>query len=165
MSQDDRLRIVAATAGDAAVVLRMIEGLAEYERLSDRVAATEETIRQQLFGPKPAAEVCLAYLGDEPVGFAVFFGSFSTFACKPGIYVEDLFVEPKWRGRGFGRQLLGYVAKIGVARGCDRMNWVVLPWNEPAIEFYRRLGAEPVTEWEGLKIAGEALERLARERE
>jgi len=141
----------------------MIKGLAEYEKLSHRVVATEAKIREQLFGRHPAAEVCLAYLGDEPVGFAVFFPSFSTFACQPGIYLEDLFIEPAWRSRGFGRQLLAHVAKTGVARGCDRMNWAVLPWNEPAIEFYRRLGAERVTEWEGFKIAGEAFERLARE--
>jgi GNAT superfamily N-acetyltransferase len=162
MSQGDRLRIVAATASDAAVVLRMIEGLAEYERLSDRVAATEETICQQLFGPKPAAEVCLAYLGDEPVGFAVFFGSFSTFACRPGIYLEDVFVEPEWRRRGVGQRLLAHVANIGAARGCQSMNWAVLPWNEPAIRFYRRLGAEKVTEWDGFRIDGEAFGRLAR---
>ena len=161
----ERLRIVAATGNDTAVVLRMIEGLAEYEKLSDRVRATEAGLREHLFGPSPAAEVSLAYLGEEPVGFAVFFPSFSTFACQPGIYLEDLFIEPAWRGRGFGRQLLAHVAKIGVARGCDRMNWAVLPWNEPAIEFYRRLGAERVTEWDGFKIAGEAFERLAREGE
>jgi GNAT superfamily N-acetyltransferase len=165
VGSDERLRIVQATAGDAAVVLRMIKGLAEYEKLSDRVVATEATIREQLFGAKPAAEVCLAYVGDEAVGFAVFFPSFSTFACRPGIYVEDLFIEPKWRGRGFGRQLLAHVARTGVARGCDRMNWAVLPWNESAIDFYRRLEAERVTEWEGFKIAGEAFERLAREGE
>src|SRR5438045_1978350 len=101
--------MVPATAGDAAVVLGMIKGLAEYEKLSDRVVATEPTIREQLFGAKPAAEVCLAYVGDEAVGFAVFFPSFSTFACRPGIYLEDLFIEPAWRGRGFGRQLLAHV--------------------------------------------------------
>jgi GNAT superfamily N-acetyltransferase len=161
--EDERLRIVAATERDMSVVLRMINGLAQYERLSNRVVATEDNLRSFLFGPKPAAEVCLAYLADEPVGFAVFFPSFSTFACRPGIYLEDLFIETKWRGRGFGRQLLAHVAKIGIARGCDRMNWAVLPWNERAIEFYRRLGAERVTEWDGFKIAGEAFERLARD--
>ena len=130
---DERLMIVTATANDTAVVLRMIKGLAEYERLSDRVVATEAKLREQLFGPNPAAEVCLAYVGEEPVGF--------------------------------GRQLLAHVAKIGVARGCDRMNWAVLPWNESAIDFYCRLGAEKVTEWEGFTIEGAAFERLARDRE
>jgi GNAT superfamily N-acetyltransferase len=165
MAHDERLRIVAATGKDTAILLRMIRGLAEYETMSDRVTGTEATLREHLFGPRPVAEACLVYVGDEPIGFAVFFSSFSTFACRPGLYLEDLFIEPQWRGRGFGRQLLAHVAKTGVERGCDRMNWAVLPWNEPAIEFYRRLGAERVTEWDGFKIAGEAFERLARERE
>jgi GNAT superfamily N-acetyltransferase len=160
--RDIRLTIAAATERDTLVVLRMIRGLAEYEKLSDRVTATEEGLRQHLFGNRPAAEVCLAHVDDEPVGFAVFFGSFSTFACRPGIYLEDLFIEPKWRGHGFGRRLLAHVAKIGVERGCDRMNWAVLPWNAPASQFYRRLGAEKVTEWDTFRIAGEAFERLAR---
>jgi GNAT superfamily N-acetyltransferase len=159
----DNVRIVAATENDTPTILHMIRGLAEYEKLSDRVTATEATLREQLFGPRPAAEVCLVYVGDEPIGFAVFFWSFSTFASRPGLYLEDLFIQPKWRGRGFGRQLLVHVAKLAVARGCDRMNWAVLPWNQPAIDFYRRLGAEKVTEWEGFKIAGEAFERLARD--
>jgi len=162
MSHDERLRIVAATEKDTAIILRMIRALADYEKLSDRVVATEAGLREQLFGPKAAAEVSLALVGDEAVGFAVYFASFSTFACRPGIYLEDLFIDPKWRGRGFGRQLLAHVARIAAVRGCDRMNWAVLPWNQPAIDFYRRLGAEKVTEWEGFKIAGEAFERLAR---
>jgi GNAT superfamily N-acetyltransferase len=162
MSAHERARIVAATEKDTAIILAMIRGLAEYEKMSDRVIATEAALREQLFGPRPAAEVCLVYVGNEPIGFAVFFWSFSTFACRPGLYLEDLFIQPKWRGRGFGRQLLAHVAKIAAARGCDRMNWAVLPWNQPAVDFYRRLGAEKVTEWEGFKIAGEAFERLAR---
>jgi len=158
----DNVRIVAATEKDTPTILHMIRGLAEYEKLSDRVTATEAALRQQLFGPKPAAEVCLVYVDDEAIGFAVFFSSFSTFACRPGVYLEDLFIQPKWRGRGFGRQLLAHVARIGVERGCDRMNWAVLPWNQTAIDFYHRLGAEKVTEWESFKIAGEPFERLAR---
>jgi len=159
----DNVRIVAATEKDTPTILHMIRGLAEYEKLSDRVTATEAALREQLFGPRPAAEVCLVYVGDEPIGFAVFFWSFSTFAGRPGLYLEDLFIQPKWRRRGFGRQLLAYVAKIAALRGCDRMNWAVLPWNQPAIEFYRRLGAEKVTEWETFRIAGGAFERLAGE--
>lgn len=155
-------KVVPATAKDTPILLRMIRGLAEYEKLSDRVVATEAALREQLFGARPAAEACLIYVEEEPVGFAVFFSTFSTFACRPGIYLEDLFIEPKWRGRGYGRRLLAHVANIGVARGCDRMSWAVLPWNQPAIDFYRRLGADQVTEWETFSIAGEAFERLAR---
>jgi GNAT superfamily N-acetyltransferase len=162
MSANDGLRIVPATANDSAVILRMIKGLAEYEKLSDRVTATETSLREQLFGAAPAAEVCLAFVGDQPVGFAVFHGTFSTFACRPGLYLEDVFVEPQWRRRGIGHRLLAHVASIGAARGCHSMNWAVLPWNEPAIQFYRRLGAEKVTEWDGFRIEGEAFGRLAR---
>jgi GNAT superfamily N-acetyltransferase len=163
MSSGERLRIAPATINDTAIVLRMIKGLAEYERLSDRVTATEHALREQLFGPSPAAEVCLGFVGDEPVGFAVFHGTFSTFACRPGIYLEDLFVEPEWRGRSFGHQLFAHVARIGAARGCHMMSWAVLPWNEPAIAFYRRLGAEKITEWDAYRIAGDAFSSLARE--
>jgi GNAT superfamily N-acetyltransferase len=162
MRTDERLRIVPATANDSAVILRMIKGLAEYEKLSDRVTATENAVREQLFGARPAAEVCLAFVGEQPVGLAVFHGTFSTFACRPGIYLEDVFVEPQWRSRGVGRRLLAHVANIGATRGCQSMNWAVLPWNEPAIRFYRQLGAEKVTEWDGFRIAGEAFSRLAR---
>jgi GNAT superfamily N-acetyltransferase len=164
MRPDERVRIVPATVNDTAVILRMIKGLADYERLSDRVTATENALREQLFGAKPAAEVCLAFVGEEPVGFAVFHGTFSTFACRPGIYLEDIFVEPQWRSRGIGHRILAHVAGIGAARGCQSMTWAVLPWNEPAIRFYRRLGAEKVTEWDGFRIAGEAFGTLARER-
>lgn len=159
----DNVRIVAATEKDTPIILHMIRRLAEYEKLSDHVTATEHGLSEHLFGDTPAAEVCLAYAGEQPVGFAVFFRTFSTFACRPGIYLEDLFVDPNWRGRGIGRRLLAHVADVGVTRGCDRMNWAVLPWNRTAIDFYRRLGAEKVTEWETFRIAGEALENLAGE--
>jgi len=159
---DEALTIRAATERDTPIVLRLIKALAEYERMADRVTATEERLREYLFGPQPVADVLLAFAGDEPAGYALFFPNFSTFACRPGIYLEDLFVDPKWRGRGLGKQLLARVARIGVERGCDRMNWVVLPWNEPAIEFYNRLGAAKITEWDGFGITGEAFERLAR---
>jgi GNAT superfamily N-acetyltransferase len=162
VQHQESLRIVTATASDTPIILRMIKGLAEYEKLADRVTATETAPREQLFGPTPAAEVCLAFLGEQPVGFAVFHGTFSTFACRPGIYLEDLYVEPQWRGRGYGRRLLAHVARVAAVRGCQTMTWAVLPWNEPAITFYRRLGAEKVTEWEGFRIAGDAFSRLAR---
>jgi len=148
----DDVRIVAATEKDTAIILHMIRGLAEFERLSDHVTATEAALREQLFGPRPAAEACLLYVGDEPVGFAVFFHTFSTFASRPGMYLEDLFVGPKFRNRGFGRQLFAHVAKIGAERGCRTMKWAVLSWNEPAIEFYRRLGANKVTEWDTFEL-------------
>lgn len=142
----------------------MMRGLAEYEKLSDRVTATETALREQLFGRDAAAEVCLAFVGEEPVGLAVFHGTFSTFACRPGLYLEDLYIEPQWRGRGYGRRLLAHVASLGAARGCQTMSWAVLPWNEPAINFYRRLGAEKVIEWETFRLEGEAFKRLARQR-
>ena len=148
----DDVRIVAASEKETPIILHMIRGLAEFEKLSHCVTATEASLREQLFGPKPAAEVCLLYVGDEPVGFAAYFHTFSTFTSRPGMYLEDLFVVPQWRGRGFGQQLFAYVAKIGAGRGCRTMKWVVLPWNEPAIEFYRRLGANKVTEWDTFEL-------------
>lgn len=157
---DAPFRIVAATADDAGTILRMIRGLAEFERLTDRVTATETTLRQQLFGERPAAEACLAFVADEAIGFAVFHGTFSTFAGRPGIYLEDLYVEPQWRGHGYGRQLFEHVARVGAARGCHAMSWAVLPWNERAISFYRRLGAEKMTEWETFRLAGDAFDRI-----
>jgi len=155
--------IEPATERDVPVLLRMIEGLAEYERLSHLVAATEEGLRAALIGPRPAAEAIIARAGDEAIGFAVYFPTFSTFAGRPGIYLEDLYVEPHWRRRGVGRKLLAYVARVAAARGCDKLHWSVLDWNEPALRFYRRLGAEPVTDWVGYGLAGEAFSRLARE--
>jgi GNAT superfamily N-acetyltransferase len=161
VSTDTPLRIVSATANDTSIILRMIKGLAEYERLSDRVTATEDALRDQLFGANAAAEVCLAFVDDEPVGFAVYHGTFSTFACRPGIYLEDLYVEPQWRSRGVGRELLEHVARAGASRGCQTMSWAVLPWNQGAIDFYRRIGAEKVTEWDTFRLTGKAFNDLA----
>jgi len=161
VSTDTPLRIAAATATDTPIILRMIKGLAEYERLSDCVTATEDALRDHLFGATAAAEVCLAFVGDEPVGFAAYHGTFSTFAGRPGIYLEDLYVEPQWRGRGFGRRLLEHVARAGAARGCRTMSWAVLPWNQHAIEVYRRIGAEKVTDWDTFRLAGKAFNDLA----
>jgi GNAT superfamily N-acetyltransferase len=155
------LRIVPATEQDVPVILRMIEALAEYERLRHAVTATEAQLRTSLFGPSPAADVLLGYAGTEPVAFAVFFQNFSTFLGRPGLYLEDLFVVPAWRKHGFGRQMLRRLAEIAVERGCGRMEWSVLDWNEPAIRFYRSLGALPMDDWTVFRVTGESLQRLA----
>ena len=159
--QDD-FRIKPATAGDVPAILRMIKALAEYERLSHLVVATEAGLGAALFGPRPAAEVVIGYAGDDPAGFAVFFPNFSTFLGKPGLYLEDLFVEPRWRRRGLGRTLLKYVAGVATARSCGRLEWSVLDWNEPSIRFYRSIGAEPLQDWTIFRLTDEALSRLAR---
>jgi len=150
----------AATA-DAGVVLTFIRKLAEYEKLSHDVVATESTLRATLFGAKPYAEVVLAELDGTPVGFALYFYNFSTFLAKPGLYLEDLFVDPECRGRGVGKALLIYLAKLAKARGCGRFEWSVLDWNESAISFYKSLGAVPMDEWTIFRETGEALTALA----
>ena len=155
------VRIDAATETDVPLILRFIRELAEYERLSHEVVATEERLRETLFGPRRAAEVVIASSGDEPVGFALYFATYSTFLARPGIYLEDLFVLPAWRGHGIGRALLTYLARLAVQRGCGRLEWAVLDWNEPAIGFYRRLGARPLDDWTTFRLTGEALTKLA----
>jgi len=155
------IRIDPATEHDVAALLKLIRGLAEYERLSDRVVATEESLHAAFFGERPVAEAVLARVGSEPVGSAVFFLTFSTFAGRTNLYLEDLYVEPQWRRRGVGRKLLARVSRIAVERGCGQMNWSVLGWNEPALDFYRAFGAEPVQDWVGYRLAGEAFKRLA----
>lgn len=156
------LTIREATRADVPVVLEFIRALAEYERLSHEVVATEELLTSALFGARPVAEVLIAALDDEPAGFALYFHNFSTFLGRPGIYLEDLFVDPELRGNGIGRALLQRLASIAVERGCGRLEWSVLDWNEPAIGFYRRLGAEPMDEWTVNRLSGDALLRLAR---
>jgi GNAT superfamily N-acetyltransferase len=151
-----------ATREDVPLIHRFIRELAEYERLAHTVVATEEALRETLFGPKPAAEVVLAFDGNEPVGFALFFHNYSTFLAKPGLYLEDLFVLPERRGHGYGRALLVHLARIALERGCGRFEWAVLDWNEPAIGFYRKLGAEPQDDWTVFRVTGDALARLAR---
>jgi GNAT superfamily N-acetyltransferase len=157
------LRIERATERDVPLILRLIRGLADYERLSHEVTATEQGLRETLFGAQPSAEVLLAYAGDEPAGFALFFHNFSTFVGKPGLYLEDLFVVPKFRGHGCGKALLAHLAKIAIERRCGRFEWTVLDWNEPAIGFYKKLGAESLDDWTVFRIAGDALRRLADE--
>ncbi len=155
------LRIAPATERDAAIVLGFIRKLAEYEKLSHMVVATEENIREHVFGPHHVAEVLLAYWNEEPAGFALYFRNFSTFLGQSGIYLEDLFVEPSHRGRGIGKALLKRLAKIAVERGYGRLEWAVLDWNTPSIEFYRGLGAVPLDEWTAYRLTGDALQRLA----
>jgi GNAT superfamily N-acetyltransferase len=130
----------------------MIRALAEYERMSNDVAATEEGLRAALFGPRPFGEVVIGSLDGQPVGYALFFHNFSTFRGAPGLYLEDLFVYPEHRGRGYGKRLLEYVAGVAVARGCHRFEWAVLDWNEPAIAFYRKAGAVILDEWRVCRV-------------
>jgi GNAT superfamily N-acetyltransferase len=154
-------RIEPAIASDVPVLLDLIKALAAYEKLTHEVVATESDLHAALFGPRPAAEAAIAYAGDEPAGFAVFFHNFSTFLGRPGMYLEDLFVQPRWRGRGLGRLLMAHVAKIAVERRCGRLEWSVLDWNEPAIGFYRRLGARPMDDWTVYRLTGDRLRALA----
>ena len=155
------LRIVPATAGDVPLVLAFIRELAEYEHLGHEVVATEPRLRETLFGPRPAAEVVFAYEGDRPVGFALFFPNYSTFLARPGLYLEDLFVRPESRHRGVGRRLMAYLAAVALERDWGRLEWRVLDWNEPAVRFYRRLGAEPLDDWTVFRVAGAGLRQLA----
>ena len=145
------------------MILSFIRQLAEYERLSHEAVMTEDVVRESLFGSRPAAEVLLGYSGDRPVAFAVFFHNFSTFLGRSGLYLEDLFVIPEMRGKGFGRALLVELAKIARERECGRFEWAVLDWNEPAIEFYKAIGAVPMDDWTIFRVTGEALKRLAGE--
>ena len=156
-----RLRIQRATSQDVPVILDLIRGLAEYERLSHEVAATEHGLRETLFGSRPAAEVVVCYLGEEPAGFALFFHNYSTFLGRPGIYLEDLFVDEQHRGKGFGKALLVYLARLTKERNCGRLEWAVLDWNEPSINFYKSLGARSMDEWNVFRLTGETLDRVA----
>ena len=157
-----QVTIVPARRQDVPLILALITGLAEYERLSHEVVATEALLEDSLFGPRPAAEVVIARAGDEAIGFALFFHNYSTFLGRRGIYLEDLFVVPEWRGRGIGRRLLQHLARLAVERGCGRFEWSVLSWNEPAIGFYQKLGAEVMEDWRICRVTGDALVRLAK---
>jgi GNAT superfamily N-acetyltransferase len=157
-----KIRIVPAAEQDLPVILDLIYALAEYEKLAEGVTATEERLRETLFGSKPAAEVLLAHWDRECAGFAVFFPTYSTFLAQAGLYLEDLYVKPHLRGKGIGLALLRSLARIATERDCGRLEWGVLKWNEPAIQFYRKLGAVPLDEWTQYRLAGEALESAAR---
>jgi GNAT superfamily N-acetyltransferase len=156
------LRIREAVPADVPVLASLIRELAEYERLLPEVSMTEERLAAHLFGPRPYAEVAIAEDQDgRPLGFALFFHNFSTFLGLPGIYLEDLYVRPGNRGRGVGRALLEHIARVARQRGCGRLDWSVLKWNEPAIGFYQRLGARANSDWTGYRLEGDALARLA----
>jgi GNAT superfamily N-acetyltransferase len=157
------LEIRFANEDDAPLVLSFIKRLAEYERLSHEVVATEEVLRETLFGERRVAEVLLGYSDGEPAAFALFFHNFSTFLGKPGIYLEDLFVMPEHRGSGFGKEMLRYLARLAKERDCGRLEWWVLDWNEDAIRFYKSLGAVPMDEWTVFRVAGNSLDSLADE--
>ncbi len=155
------VRIDPATPDDVPLLLRLIRALADYERMTDQVVATEADVRVALFGDTPAAEAAIARVGGEAVGFALWFYNYSTFLGRQGLYLEDLFVLPEQRGRGIGRALLIHLARVAVSRNCGRMDWSVLNWNDPAIRFYRSLGAQPMDEWTVYRLTGDALTRLA----
>ncbi|MDB5313351.1 MAG: N-acetyltransferase [Gemmataceae bacterium] len=155
------MMIRSATPTDVPTIAGLIRGLAEYERLTHVVALDEARLRDHLFGPRPYAEVLLAEKAGAVIGFALFFHNYSTFLGQPGIYLEDLFVEPAERGRGHGKALLRALAELAVDRGCGRLEWAVLDWNEPSIRFYQSIGAKPLDEWTGYRLTGDALRGLA----
>jgi GNAT superfamily N-acetyltransferase len=155
------LTIRPATEADVSLVLAFIRGLAEYEHLSHLVTATEETLRDALFGARPGAEVLLAFETGTPVGFAVFFHNFSTFLGRRGLWLEDIYIDPAFRRKGYGRSLLLHVARIAYERGCGRFEWSALDWNTPAIEFYKGLGAIPLDDWTIFRATGAALQKMA----
>jgi GNAT superfamily N-acetyltransferase len=160
-SSQQEFRIRSATVEDCELLLQMILELADYERLTNQVSATAETLQESLFGDKPAASVVFAEAGNETAGYALFFSTFSTFTGKAGLYLEDIYVRPQWRGRGLGKKLIQHVAQVAVEQDCPRLEWSVLDWNQPAIDFYRRLGAVPLSEWVGQRLSGAALKAVA----
>lgn len=163
LTRIEGFRLRPAVEDDVPLILRFIRALAEYEKLPHEVVATEEVLRESLFGARRSAEVVLGFDGDEPVAFALFFHNFSTFLGRPGLYLEDLYVDPSSRGRGFGRVLLAYLAHLALERGCGRLEWWVLDWNEPAWRFYDSIGARPMDDWTVHRMDEAAMESLAEE--
>ena len=161
----DTLTIRTVTIADTGTLLDLIRGLAEYEHLSHLVTATEATLKDALFGSRPGAEALLAFEHDDPIGFAVFFHNFSTFLGKRGLWLEDIFVKPGYRGKGYGRALFLHVARLAHERGCGRYEWAALDWNEPAIRFYKSMGAVALDDWTIFRVMGEPLAELAKSRE
>jgi GNAT superfamily N-acetyltransferase len=161
MSERELVRIEEATPEDVPLILGFIRELAEYEKVLDRVTVTEESLRATLFGPKPYVEVILGYENDTPVAFAIYYFTYTSFAGLPSLYLEDIFVRPASRGLGVGRQLLTFLARRARQRGCGRMEWSVINWNEPAMAFYKKLGAEPVNDWTVFRLGKDKLEELA----
>lgn len=157
----EKLQIQFATSEDAHIILMFIKQLADFEKLSDQVSATEENLRKTLFAENSNAEALIGYCENEPVAFALFFHNYSTFLGKKGLYLEDLFVLPKFRGRGFGKSMLKFLALLALERDCGRFEWSVLDWNIPAIDFYKSIGAELKTEWILNRVSGEKLKSLA----
>ena len=165
MTYAPAIEISPALETDIALILSLIYELAEFEKLKAQVVATEATLRQALFGPRPAAATLIARSGGAPAGFALYFHNFSTFIGKHGLYLEDLFVRPTFRGRGIGKALLVRLARLALERDCGRFEWAVLDWNRPARDFYEALGAESNPSWVNYRITGKALERLASSRQ
>ena len=157
----DNKRFRYATESDVAKILEFIKGIAEYEKMSDQVVATEQLLREWIF-EKKKAEVIFALEGELEVGFALFFHNFSTFLGRAGLYLEDLYVKPEYRKKGYGKGLITELAKIAVERGCGRMEWCCLDWNKPSIDFYLSLGATPMDEWTTYRLTGKSLENLAK---
>ena len=157
----NNLDIRPASVDQTPLILKLIKELAVYEKLLDIVITTEEDLKETLFGKNKAAEVVIGYYNDKPVGYALFFYNYSSFAGRPGLYIEDIYVRQEHRGKGFGKAFLVYLARIAKEKKCGRMEWAVLDWNEPSIEFYKKLGAIPMDEWTVFRLSRDAVEKLA----
>lgn len=162
MSLSD-FEIRPAVVDDVPLILSFIKKLADYERLAHEVVATEESLKKTLFDARKTAEVAIGYFQNKPIGLVLFFHNYSTFLGRPGLYIEDLFVDESYRGSGFGAALLRYVARLAVERNCGRLEWSVLDWNKPAVDFYTKLGAVPMSDWTVFRVTGQSLMNLAAE--